>query len=118
MTSAWQQVGVTAGASTNPTPGPVAAGTAGVVRVKRSGGFTGRTEEGLVSLDEADEGVRALVERIDLDAAAAGAAAYRQLPDMFVYTFQVADGDPVTLPEQALSGDLQALAALVLRGAR
>ena len=39
----------------------------------------------------------------------------RQMPDMFVYTFQVADGDPVTLPEQALSGDLHELAALVLR---
>ena len=56
-------------------------------------------------------------QRIDLDAAAASAAAYRPMPDMFVYTFQVADGDPVTLPEQALSGDLHELAALVLRQA-
>ena len=114
VTSAWQQVGVTGGAST-PVPGPVGAGAVDVVRVKRSGGFAGRTEEGAVSLDGADESVRLLVARIDLDAAAADAAAYRQMPDMFIYTFQVADGDPVTLPEQALSGDLHELAALVLR---
>lgn len=115
VTSAWQQVGVAPGANSTPTPGPVEAGVEGVVRVKRSGGFAGRTEEGAVSLDDADDGVLALVERIDLDAAAAGAAAYRQMPDMYVYTFQVADGDPVTLPEQALSGDLHELAQLVLR---
>lgn len=115
VSSAWQQVGVAPGANSTPTPGPVEAGVEGVVRVKRSGGFAGRTEEGAVSLDDADDGVLALVERIDLDAAAAGAAAYRQMPDMYVYTFQVADGDPVTLPEQALSGDLHELAQLVLR---
>jgi len=115
VTSAWQQVGVTVGATTTPVPGPVGNGDADVVRVKRSGGFTGRTEEGEVRLDDADEGVLALVERIDLDAAAASAAAYRPMPDMFVYTFQVSDGDPVTLPEQALSGDLHELAALVLQ---
>ena len=118
VTSAWQQVGVTGGAATAPVPDPVGAGAAEVVRVKRSGGFTGRTEQGEVSLDDADEGVLALVRRIDLDAAAASAAAYRPMPDMFVYTFQVADGDPVTLPEQALSGDLHELAALVLRHER
>ncbi|MEO5663858.1 MAG: protealysin inhibitor emfourin [Nocardioides sp.] len=114
VTSAWQQVGVTADATT-PAPGPVESGGERVVRVRRSGGFAGRTEEGVVSLDAADDGVRAIVERIDLDAAAAGAAAYRQMPDMYLYTFQVADGDPVTLPEQALSGDLHELAELVLR---
>ena len=118
MTAAWEQVGVTGGATTTPVPGPVGAGAVDVVRVKRSGGFTGRTEEGEVSLDDADEGVLALVQRIDLDAAAASAAAYRPMPDMFIYTFQVADGDPVTLPEQALSGDMHELAALVLRGDR
>jgi hypothetical protein len=115
VTSAWQQVGVTVGASRTPSPGPAEAGSAGVVRVTRSGGFAGRTEEGMVSLHEADEGVLSLVERIDLDAAAASAAAYRQMPDTFVYTFQVADADPVTLPEQAMTGDLHELAALVLR---
>lgn len=112
---AWEQVGVTGRVPSAPARGPVPAGPEGVVRVRRSGGFAGRIEEGTVSLAEADEGVRALVERIDLDAAAASAAAYRRMPDMFVYTFQVADGDPVTLPEQALSGDLHALASLVLR---
>lgn len=114
VTAAWQQVGVTAGTTRTPRPGPAENGAAGLVIVKRSGGFAGRTEEGVVSLDEADEGVRSLVERIDLDAAAVGAAAYKRMPDMFVYTFQVADGDPVTLPEQALSGDLRELATLVL----
>ena len=116
VTAAWEQVGVTGSAST-PVPDPVGAGAVDVVRVRRSGGFAGRIEEGEVSLEGADESVRSLVERIDLDAAAASAAAYRQMPDMFVYTFQVADRDPVTLPEQALSGDLHELATLVLRQA-
>ena len=114
VTTAWQQVGVTAEATTVPPPGPVSVGTAGTVRVRRSGGFAGRTEEGVLALDEADAGAQALVERIDLDAAATAAAAFKQMPDMFVYTFQVADGDPVTLPEQALSEDLHSLAALAL----
>ncbi len=116
VTAAWQEVGVTPGGARVPVPGPDAAGVVGVVKVKRSGGFAGRTEEGEVVLGDADPGVRSLVERIDLDAAAAGAAAYQPMPDMFVYTFQVADGDPVTLPEQALSGELRELAVLVLRG--
>ena len=115
VTSAWEQVGVTAGAAPAPAPGPVAAGTSGTVRVKRTGGFAGRTEEGLVALDDTDDDVRALVERIDLAAAAVGAKAVKQMPDMFLYTFQVADGDPVTLPEQAMTGDLHELAQRVLR---
>jgi len=88
-----------------------------LVRVKRSGGFAGRSEEGEVPLDEAGGSVRSLVERIDFDAAVAGAAGYRQMPDTYVYTFQVHDLDPVTLPEHALSGDLHELATLVLRRA-
>ena len=67
---------------------------------------------------DAESELRSLVERIDFDAAAANAAAYRQLPDMFVYTFRVADGDPITLPQQALSGDLHELATLVLQSGR
>ncbi|PUA81545.1 M4 family metallopeptidase [Nocardioides currus] len=115
VTAAWEQVGVTGAASSIPQPGPVPVGTAGVVRVKRSGGFAGRTEEGIVTLSDADDGVRSLVERVDLDAAAAGAAAYKQMPDMYVFTFQIDDGDPVTLPEQVVTGDLGELATLVLR---
>jgi hypothetical protein len=83
--------------------------------VRRSGGFAGRTEQGEVALSDAESDLRSLVERIDFDAAAANAAAYRQQPDMFVYTFRVADGDPITLPEQALSRELHELASLVLR---
>lgn len=114
VASAWQQVGVTGTEADAPVPGPVAVGEPGVVRVKRSGGFAGRTEEGVAALDGA-AGVRDLLARIDLDAAVARAAAYKQMPDMFVYTFQVDDQDPVTLPEQAVTGDLGQLAALVLR---
>lgn len=111
VTSAWEQVGVAPGLATTPTA-PREAGPAAIVRVKRSGGFAGRTEEGQVSLDQ---DVQALLDRIDFEAATARSTAYKQMPDMFNYTFQVADGDPVTLSEQAMSGDLHELAALVLR---
>lgn len=115
VTAAWEQVGVVGASTSTPDPGPVPVGTEGIVRVRRSGGFAGRTEEGVVSVDEAGPEVRSLLGRIDLDAAAAGAAAYKLMPDMFTYTFQVADGDPVTLPEQAMTEDLGALASLVLK---
>ncbi|MCW2832466.1 MAG: peptidase thermolysin [Nocardioides sp.] len=123
VTEAWHAVGVMPGSrATMPSEAPAvwvpAPRGAGTVRVKRSGGFAGRTEEGEVALSDAESELRALVERIDFDAAAANAAAYRPMPDMFVYTFRVADGDPVTLPEQALSGDLRQLATLVLRQQR
>ncbi len=122
VTEAWHAVGVMPGRQSGGTSGAPStwtapAGDAEVVRVKRSGGFAGRTEEGEVTLDEAGGSVRSLVERIDLDAAAAQAAKVRQMPDMFVYTFQVADHDPVTLPEEALTGELHELATLVLRRA-
>ena len=70
-----------------------------------------------VPLDGADGSVRSLVERIDFDAAVANAVGSRQMPDMFLYTFQVDTLDPVTLPEQALSDELRELASLVLRHA-
>ncbi len=122
VTGAWHAVGVMPGrqairASFDAARWAPPTGEAEMVRVKRSGGFTGRTEEGEVPLSHADGDLRSLVERIDFDAAVASAAGYRQMPDMFVYTFRVADGDPVTLPEQALSGDLHELATLVLRRA-
>ncbi|QIK75282.1 M4 family metallopeptidase [Nocardioides piscis] len=89
------------------TPAPVPA----VVRVRRSGGFAGRVQEGEIAVDAR---VRSLLERVDLDAAAASASTYRPMPDMFVYTFQIAAADPVTLPEQALTAGLHDLATLVL----
>ena len=119
VTEAWHAVGVMPGRqAARPFEAPAvwvpSPRAADVVRVKRSGGFAGRTEQGEVALSDAESELRSLVERIDFDAAAANAASYRQMPDMFVYTFRVADGDPVTLPEQALSEDLHELATLVL----
>ena len=121
VTEAWHAVGVMPGPQIA-IPAQAPAWTAPTrnaerVRVKRSGGFAGRTEEGEVPLDEADGSVRSLVERIDFDAAVAHAVGRRQMPDMFLYTFQVDNHDPVILPEHALSGDLQELATLVLRRA-
>ena len=72
------------------------------------------TEEGVVSLGDDRRGVRAVAERIDLDAAAAGAAAYRPMPDMYVYTFQVADGDPVRSASRRCRATCTSWRALVL----
>jgi Zn-dependent metalloprotease len=116
---AWETVGVTPQAAT-PTEGPgTGAGTDGdpgpasLVRVRRTGGFAGRTSEGALDLEGDDERVpevRSLVERIDLAQVAPG----RPHPDMFVYDFDLCGRRATQVPEQHLTPDLSRLAVLVL----
>ena len=108
---AWEQVGVSPGVGApEPTPAPVAAG---VLRVRRTGGFAGLTTACEVDLnadDAATEEVRDLLGRADFAAALGGDAR----PDMFVYEFQIDDAEPVRVPEHQLTDDLAALARAVL----
>jgi len=111
---AWSTVGVDpAGSSPVPAPAPARAGQ--VVRVRRTGGFAGRTVEGTVDLDDGSPRAaqaRELLARADLTSRSAGEPA---TPDAFSYTFET-DGRSVTVPQHALTADQRALADLVLAG--
>ena len=113
VADAWETVGVTA-ASSGPAssdPGP----TSGhVVEVRRSGGFAGISMSGTVDLDHDERAaeVRALLDRIDIASLRKGSPQ----PDRFIYQFRLVDRE-ITVHEQELTGDLQQLAALVLRDA-
>ena len=111
---AWLAVGVdpSGGAPVTGRPERVPV-PAGVVAVRRSGGFAGRTTGGVVDLDGPDPRateVRELVAGLDLQRVRPAAP----MPDMFVYTFEICGADPVVLPEQALSDRLHRLARVVL----
>lgn len=113
---AWRQVGVraVAGSSAPATGGAGPGGAGRTVRVRRSGGFVGRTVEGQVDLGAGDErAVRlaGLVTRIDPRSVGASSA---PLPDHYTYEFDL-DGQRVQVPEQDLTDDLRAVADLVLR---
>ena len=113
---AWRTVGVEpARPGTAPVPTPDGAGATGSrqVRVRRSGGFVGRTVEASVDLDSDDERaptLRGLVGRIDTAAVAASAAR----PDHFTYEFDL-EGERVQVHEQDLTTELRDVAELVLR---
>jgi len=82
------------------------------VRVRRTGGFIGRTVEGSLDLSGSDERVpevRALLAGLDLTTAPAG----QPWPDMYSYTFDL-DDQSATVPEHLLTPDLRRLADLVL----
>lgn len=105
-----------------PATGPSGSGPGGgsapgsgadVLRVSRSGGFAGMTTTADVDLASGDPEVgeiRALVARVDLSSVPGGPPK----PDMFVYTFQVGDAEPVHVPQQHLTPDLDELARRVL----
>jgi hypothetical protein len=118
VSAAWSEVGVSAGAAPSAPVEPVGSTAAGVVTVRRSGGFVGSTIEGQVDLDGPDDDVvaevRDLVARIDLAAAAASGKAY---PDMYSYVF-VLGGTRATVPEQHLTPELRRLADLLLDQSR
>ncbi|WP_107773395.1 protealysin inhibitor emfourin [Nocardioides sediminis] len=119
---AWGQVGVSVGAAVPAAPSvepaltespaaepPVAAGH--VVRVRRTGGFAGRTSEGAVDLtgdDPRAAAVADLVGRVDLRRV----APRTPMPDMFTYRFEI-DGSSAEVCEP-LPSDLAELARLVL----
>lgn len=109
---AWEQVGVTPGRSSAEeaaeAPIPV---SGGVVRVRRSGGFAGRTSEGVVDLTGDDPRAAAVADlagRVDL----ARVAPRQPMPDMFVYRFEI--GDDAAEVCEPLPSDLAELARLVL----
>jgi hypothetical protein len=113
VSAAWAEVGVAPGQAPSIPAEPVPATGAGVVAVRRTGGFVGTTVEGQVDLDAPDDDrideVRELVARIDLAAAASG----KTYPDMYSYVFVVGD-TRATVPEQHLTPELRRLADLLL----
>ncbi len=81
------------------------------IRVRRTGGFLGRSVESTVELadDPRSPEIAALVDRVD-------PAALRrtpQQPDRFTYDFDL-DGLLLTVREQDLTDDLRRIADLVL----
>jgi hypothetical protein len=111
---AWAEVGVTP-ATSDAGPGmPAPAGEGRRVRVRRGGGFAGRTTEGEVDLDGDDARVgelRDLVARIDLSRLRPS----RPQPDRFVYDVDLA-GSTARVLEQDLTDDLRRVVRLVLEG--
>lgn len=117
---AWEQVGVLrarssggSGGSSAPADPAVEPGVPGgrVVRVRRSGGFAGRTSEGEVDLAGEDPRAAAVADlagRVDL----ARVAPRKRMPDMFVYRFEI--GEEVAELCEPLPSDLAELARLVL----
>ncbi|MEX0426846.1 protealysin inhibitor emfourin [Nocardioides sp. DS6] len=114
---AWETVGVTPAASAaagGAATGAGASTSGSQVRVRRSGGFTGRTVEGAVDLDADDDRageLRDLVGRVDVAALPQEQAPQ---PDRYVYDFDLC-GSTCRLPEQHLTTELQRIADLVLR---
>ena len=91
--------------------GPAGA-QAGVVRVRRTGGFAGLRADGEVDLGADDPRaaeVRRLVDRVDVRALVGGAPH----PDGYVYDLDLC-GARATVPEQHLTDDLRRLVRLVL----
>ena len=107
---AWAQVGVEPSAAA-PSGGSTGAPVAGRLRVERSGGFIGRTEAAEVDLDDDLRGLVA-----DAAFATASGQPERPMPDMYVYTFTVDDGDPVRVPEHRLTSSQAELARRVIGG--
>ncbi len=114
VTQAWLDVGIDpAGPPVATDPPPPVAVPAGLVAVRRSGGFAGRTASGTVDLDGDDPRapvVRELVTGLDLRHVKPGLPK----PDMFTYTFEICGADPVAVPEQHLTDRLHRLAEVVL----
>ena len=81
------------------------------VRVRRTGGFTGRPVEASVDLDSAaDQELRELVGRFAEQAVYAS----KPYPDGFTYEFEV-EGEYRRVFERDLTQDLRRIAELVLR---
>jgi Zn-dependent metalloprotease len=99
---AWAQVGV------EPAAGTPVSRDSRRLRVERSGGFMGRTESAEVDLDDDLRGLVA-------EAALSSAAGERPMPDMYVYTFTVDDGEPVRVPEHRLTAGQAELARRIIQ---
>ncbi len=84
----------------------------GVVRVRRSGGFAGRTTEG--SLTVAGDAPTASEARALLASVHRPAKTEPTHPDAFNYTFELPGEEPFTVPEHQLDDTLARLARTVL----
>jgi hypothetical protein len=83
------------------------------LRVRRTGGFAGRTVEGSLDLTGSDDRVTeasALLDRVDLDSLPAG----KPWPDMYVFWFELDGVEARPVSEHLLTPDLRRLADLVL----
>lgn len=102
-----------------PVPSPDGGEPAGVVEVRRSGGFAGITVTSSLDLDGDDPRageVRRLVHRVDIAVLEHDAVAWSEeprRPDMFTYVI-VCGGHEVEVPEDHATSDLLRLAELVL----
>ncbi|MGH3350030.1 MAG: M4 family metallopeptidase [Nocardioides sp.] len=107
VTTAWSEVGVTA-AEGNPGPDGEEP-TPTVVKVRRSGGFLGRTKEGAAELAPEDAHVATV-----RDLVSGGAAASKPKgADRYVYEFEV-DGQTAVVHEGDLTPELHELANKLL----
>jgi Zn-dependent metalloprotease len=114
---AWSDVGVLTAGGTGGAAAPAAPATTGdgVVSVRRSGGFAGRTTEGTIDLgDGSPEAEEALRLCSTLAVPESAALESDPLPDHFVYSFTLPDSGEFTLPEQHLTPELSQLARLAL----
>ena len=101
VTTAWSEVGVTAASG---TPAPDGEGPT-VVKVRRSGGFLGRTKEGAAELAPTAAHVAALRDLV-------GGGVTPSKPkgaDRYIYEFEV-DGRTVVVHEGDMSPELRAVA--------
>lgn len=89
-----------------------------VLRVRRTGGFVGRSVDGTLDLGSGDARAAeaaAIVAALDRSTIRGG----RTHPDMYSYEFDLGDGTaPVIVPEHLLPDDLRRLAALLLDPSR
>ncbi|NGN93522.1 M4 family metallopeptidase [Nocardioides sp. KC13] len=107
VTTAWSEVGVTPASGAPGAPGPDGESPT-VVRVRRSGGFLGRTSEGSVELAPGDS--QAATVR---DLLANAGPSKPKGADRYIYEFEV-DGQRTVVHEGDLSPELRELANRML----
>ncbi|GGR57004.1 hypothetical protein J2S40_003307 [Nocardioides luteus] len=103
VTTAWSEVGVTPAAD-SPAPDGEEQGPT-VVKVRRSGGFLGRTKEGVAELSPSAAQVATVRNLVS----GAGAPSQPKGADRYVYEFEV-DGQTAVVHEGDLSPELHAIA--------
>ncbi|MFI5622140.1 M4 family metallopeptidase [Nocardioides sp. NPDC051685] len=101
VTNAWSEVGVTPASGAPATDGEAPT----LVRVRRSGGFLGRTKEGVAELAPSVAGVVTVRHLL----AGSGAPSKPKGADRYIYEFEV-DGRTVVVHEGDLTPELHALA--------
>ncbi|MBW9209232.1 M4 family metallopeptidase [Mumia sp. zg.B21] len=112
VSAAWEEVGVTPGLDAADAGAP--ARRSGRIVVSRTGGFTGVVREAAVDADEGPLGaeVASILQQVNFTALPIRDADPRGA-DRFTYTFAYGD-QQVTVPESALTPELERVATLVL----